>query len=309
MAGYIGARSVSLSATVANAQDVTATDTTPEVTIINNTHEDTDGGREGKVIFKGQQSGGEESTLAEIQGSHDGTADDEKGDLIFRTNDGSDGASPTTAMIIDSAQKVGIGTTSPDGALHVKGTSDHGRIVLESGGTSGSTNNMFMQFHNDGGTEIAQIEIAEGASNEGQMVFKTGGTTSAMTIDKDGIVTKPLQPAFQAHPASQINNIGVGTNIEPSFDNERFDQNGDYDGTNTFTAPVTGKYQFNCLMYVLGIDTASDYYELMIATSNKTYYVPVDPGGFVGDLTYYNLTASVLADMDANDTCLIRFRH
>jgi len=113
MGGYIGARAGTLSTTVANVQDVTATDTTPEVTIINNTHEDTDGGREGKVIFKGQQSGGEESTLAEIQGSHDGTADDEKGDLIFKTNDGSDGASPTEVMRIDSDGKVGIGTSSP----------------------------------------------------------------------------------------------------------------------------------------------------------------------------------------------------
>jgi hypothetical protein len=114
MAGYIGARSVSLSTTVANAQDVTATDTTPEVTIINNTHEDTDGGREGKVIFKGQQSGGEESTLAEIQGSHDGTADDQAGDLIFRTNDGSDGSSPTERLRVDSLGHVGVNTSSPD---------------------------------------------------------------------------------------------------------------------------------------------------------------------------------------------------
>ena len=36
MGGYIGARS-GISATVANVQDVTATDTTPEVTIVNNT--------------------------------------------------------------------------------------------------------------------------------------------------------------------------------------------------------------------------------------------------------------------------------
>jgi len=107
MGGYIGARSgVGLvTTTVGNVQDLTATDTTPEVTIVNSTHEDTDGGREGKVIFKGQQSGGEETTLAEIQGSHDGTADDEKGDLIFKTNDGSDGASPTERLRIDSTGK------------------------------------------------------------------------------------------------------------------------------------------------------------------------------------------------------------
>jgi hypothetical protein len=137
MGGYIGSRSVVLSTTAANVQDVTATDTTPEVTIVNSTHEDTDGGREGKVIFKGQQSGGEESTLAEIQGSHDGTSDDEKGDLIFRTNDGSDGASPTEAMRIDSAQNLGLGTNSPDVRLHV--TDSQEQLTLSEGGSKGAT--------------------------------------------------------------------------------------------------------------------------------------------------------------------------
>ena len=103
MSKYIGTPVVSLSVdTVDVTGDITTTDATPEVIIVNDTHEDTDGGREGKVTFKGQQSGGEETTLAQIQASHDGTSDDEKGDLIFKTNDGSDGASPTEAMRIDS---------------------------------------------------------------------------------------------------------------------------------------------------------------------------------------------------------------
>lgn len=80
----------------------------------NRTHEDTDGGRESIVTFKGEQSGGEISTLAQIQASHDGTSDDEKADLIFKTNDGSDGASPTTAMVIDSGQNVLIGKTDAE---------------------------------------------------------------------------------------------------------------------------------------------------------------------------------------------------
>ncbi len=76
--------------------------TAPTVTLHNTTHEDTEGGREGQILFKGEQSGGEETTIAKIQGSHDGTSDDQKGDLILYTNDGSDSDTPTEAMRIDS---------------------------------------------------------------------------------------------------------------------------------------------------------------------------------------------------------------
>ena len=96
--------------TLNEVQLVSSTSTTPtfktSATLLNETHEDTDGGRESTLIFQGEQSGGELSTLAEIEASHDGTADDEKGDLIFRTNDGNDGTSPTERLRIDSAGAV-----------------------------------------------------------------------------------------------------------------------------------------------------------------------------------------------------------
>ena len=81
---------------------------TPYVTLKNSTEEDTDGGRESRLIFEGEQSGGEISSLAQIEVSHDGSADDEKGKLIISTNDGSDGAAPTTAVTVDSDQNVTI---------------------------------------------------------------------------------------------------------------------------------------------------------------------------------------------------------
>ena len=118
MSKYIGTPVVSLSTdTVDVTGDITTTDATPEVIIVNDTHEDTDGGREGKLTFKGQQSGGEETTLAQIQASHDGTSDDEKGDLIFKTNDGSDGASPTERLKIDSTGNVGVSGSTKTTAL------------------------------------------------------------------------------------------------------------------------------------------------------------------------------------------------
>ena len=64
----------------------------PYITIRNSTQEDNDGGRESKIIFEGEQSGGEISTLAEIGAFHVGGLsgnDDEKGRLVFFTNDDS----------------------------------------------------------------------------------------------------------------------------------------------------------------------------------------------------------------------------
>ena len=117
-------------------------DTTATLSLKNNTHEDTDGGRESTLIFQGEQSGGEISTLAEIEASHDGTADDQKGDLIFRTNDGSDGTSPTEALRIDSTGAViasnGL-TVDDDGATVLtvdRATSDGTVIDIQKDGTS-----------------------------------------------------------------------------------------------------------------------------------------------------------------------------
>jgi hypothetical protein len=115
MGGYIGATAVGLVTTAADVQgDITSTDTTPELILKNTTETDADGGRDGKITFKGEQSGGEESTLAQIQSSHDGSSDDQAADLIFKTNDGSDGASPTERLRIDSAGAILTATLGTD---------------------------------------------------------------------------------------------------------------------------------------------------------------------------------------------------
>ena len=75
---------------------------TNDLAIINSTADDSAGARSGNLLFSGRQSGGERTTLASIGSHHEGTADDEKGVLMFRTNDGSDGDSPTERLRIDS---------------------------------------------------------------------------------------------------------------------------------------------------------------------------------------------------------------
>ncbi len=206
MGGYIGARAGSLSTTtVANVQDVTATDTTPEVTIINNTHEDTDGGREGKVIFKGQQSGGEESTLAEIEANHSGSSDDEKGQLVFRTNDGSDGTSPTQRMKIDSVGTVTITNASNDSQLILESTdadADSGPVLeLFRNSASPADDDLVgaIEFHgeNDADEKIqygliaAKLQDASDGTEDVRLSFKTitaGTERERITIQPTEVV-------------------------------------------------------------------------------------------------------------------------
>ena len=70
---------------------------TPTLTLKNTTEENTDGGCESLIKFNDHAG----NTLARIQGSHDGTLDDKKGDLILSTNNNS---SLQTGLTIDSSQ-------------------------------------------------------------------------------------------------------------------------------------------------------------------------------------------------------------
>ena len=71
------------------------THTEPYLTLHNSTEEDSDGGRESRIIARGEQSGEEESILGWLEFSHDGAANDQNGQLRVYINDGDDGTSPT----------------------------------------------------------------------------------------------------------------------------------------------------------------------------------------------------------------------
>ena len=181
--------------------DLGITSASPDLTFTNSTSEDTDGGRESTITFKGKQSGGEESTLAQIQASHDATADDQKGELILRVNDGNDGSSPSEAMRIDSLGNVGIGTDTIDVSTQAGGS---GYKALQIESDEGGQLNF---DHNDAGTGstlgqinfqragevVAEIEaVTDGATDNGKIVFRTqpdgGALQQRMQIDHDGNV-------------------------------------------------------------------------------------------------------------------------
>jgi hypothetical protein len=133
--------------------------------------------------------------------------------------------------------------------------------------------------------------------------FYQSGVNS-LNIDATGAVTMPLQPAFLAKPASLQTNLALNTDVTIVFGTEIFDQNGDF-ASNTFTAPVTGKYQINVHVYFNALDVDGTFYEIKIITSNRNHVHVIDMRPFDADAPNWSFNASVLTDMDASDTAYI----
>lgn len=127
--------------------------------------------------------------------------------------------------------------------------------------------------------------------------------TSAIVITAAGEVTMPLQPAFLAtHTVAQLNVTGNATIATVNYTTEVYDQNADYDGTNTFTAPVTGNYDFEASVFISSIGAGTQS-RVFLVTSNRSYSGSLDTP--IGGSSVCNLGA-VAADMDAADTCIAR---
>jgi len=190
----------------------------------------------------------------------------------------------TSTLKVDSTNnRVGIGTTSPSSTLTVDGATAFSTLELAS--TSGSATSAFM-----------------GVTTSSDLAVKVNGS-ERMRIDADGHVTMQSQPAFLVTKTTARDNKPSSGDETISFETEVFDQNSDI-SSNTFTAPVTGKYQFNATIRLDEVDTASAYVRIKINTSNRVYVSIIDPN-FSADLTYITLNLSVLADMDASDTAIV----
>ena len=222
------------------------------------------------------------------------------------TSTGIDDNATSTAVTIDASENVGIGTSSPATALHVQ-DSTNTAITLEGDSGAGSS---FINFASSSLTK-AQISGAKEGGSGGNLIFSTnnssGTSTEAMRIDAAGIVTKPYQPAFLANAATQFN-IPVNGYYTVLLQTERFDNNNDF-SSNTFTAPVTGKYQLNYHLYLVQMPTNASYFETYLVTSNRTYAAAITPSSYGGGgINYISISTSVLADMDAGDTAIVRMQ-
>ena len=144
--------------------------------------------------------------------------------------------------------------------------------------------------------------IISNSSDTNSLSFFTGNN-QRMNIDGNGHVTMPTQPAFLAHKnGTAQTNLTTGTDVTITFGTERFDNNSDF-ASNTFTAPVTGKYFLSVTLYLNQVDSGANYIILGIETSNQQYRTIIDNNDLFGnDADYHHMTSTALVDVDASDT-------
>ena len=161
----------------------------------------------------------------------------------------------------------------------------------------------------DGNAQDFHIGLDDSADSLTIGLGSALGTTSHMIFDANGHITKPLQSAFMVRSNQTQSNFTTGSFVTVDFHSERFDQNSDFDNTNmVFTAPVTGRYQFNILITPLEMDSAASYFQVIFDASNVVLQAGLVDSDTVlnSDSAYYMFSGSSLIDMDAGDTCKIK---
>src|SRR5574338_606447 len=174
---------------------------------------------------------------------------------------------------------MGIGTDATDNAINIGTAANTGRTI-----TIGNT------------TGTSDLDLRYGTGN----FTLASGTGTVMIGEDTGEITYPLQPCFMAYNSTTRADVtGSGEVYTLIFDTERFDQNSDWDGTSTFTAPVTGRYYFGATaLFQQVISTMTSV--MLIVTSNKTYVFGNYPGLIAAG--NFPISASIIADLDAADT-------
>ena len=116
-----------------------------------------------------------------------------------------------------------------------------------------------------------------------------------------------LQPSFSYYNSSSDTNIGTYSWTTIDFDTKLFDV-GDNFASDTFTAPVAGKYLLNTQVTVNSLDSAASSYILRIVTAKNDYYSYRDVDKyFDADSSWHTLPPIfAICDFDKDDTAQVR---
>jgi hypothetical protein len=158
--------------------------------------------------------------------------------------------------------------------------------------------------------DVGAVQYSFGIDNSDSDKFKISlgtvlGTTDRIVIDPSGAITYPVQPSFLAVNATQQTNAtGDGTSYKIPWATEIFDKGGNFalvNSTYCFTAPVTGKYHFDVMVYFESATTSHVSRAIKLNTTARNYQAYLGASD-----TTNEWRLSVLADMTAGDIAWVQ---
>ena len=207
-------------------------------------------------------------------------------------------------LILGKATTINSLITFDTGAVITAGSYQIGR-------DADGTNQLHLNVPTGASFELSINDVAELTLDASTLDIKSNtlagnGGTAGIQIDSTGAVSMTSQPCMSAMVTATTTNVtGAGTSYTLVFGTERFDQNSDFDGTSTFTAPTTGKYLIVVTLRTSEESSMEDYI-LKVITSNKEYQDYHNPTGLEGGTNLiYTREAVFIAEMDASDTLTI----
>lgn len=139
-----------------------------------------------------------------------------------------------------------------------------------------------------------------------QLKLQVGGSTY-VDFYSSGAVSMPNQPSFFAYANANVTNVtGAGAEVTVGFNTEKYDITNNF-ASNTFTAPITGKYLFSINISYTGTSSLMVGLSLKLNTSNQAYQVYNN--AYLSTTANVNgsINLSCITDMDAADTASILF--
>jgi len=224
--------------------------------------------------------------------------------------DGIVSSADATAITITSAEKVGIGVTSPAELLHINegsvtigdGSAANNALIGKFSFSTDSSNSRFIGIQSYRGSDAAHADLRfhtyNGDSDQGER----------MRISTAGHITKPKNATVLSKlDSNQFNVTGNDNqyNITGMTWNDILDYNSNF-SNGTFTAPVTGAYLFVIQVQRDGMGSSHTVGSTTLVASNRNIRL-----GYVDAITVargnsYAGSWSAIIDMDAADTCYIQ---
>ena len=224
----------------------------------------------------------------------------------------------TTMDVATVGGTLGVaGLVSPAAGITVVGSTTVDDILLTAVALPGSGNPSIALRNSDNNIYVQTgsgntLSLLDSSQNTMYSVSPTLHSFSIsnsekMRINSTGAVTKPAQPSFHVVKNADQNNVAVGSSVTVVWQVESYDVGANF-ASNTFTAPVAGKYILTASIRVDSLDsTASEHNDMAIVTSNRNYKNIFDLRGLSSDPTYWTFTINAVADMDAGDTASVQF--